>query len=87
MKPFIDLCNLFLDNQISFDEFEKRWYHLHFDSGLSFTIEQGEILEEINYRNSFTANSDREPDDEEKANGIMSANEFREWLKEEVKKL
>jgi hypothetical protein len=86
MNDFLKIIDAFLDKEIEFDEFYKKFNDVY-SSSIASDLPEGEFafVDEINERLFFAA---KDPSKEEQEqHNYMDQNQFKDWLSEKRKGL
>jgi len=79
MKELLILIDDFIDNKIGYNEFYSKFNDIYCIEPSVFKEAEEDSVSDINDKLAYTG---EEPDEEDRKYGFISADEFREWLKD-----
>jgi len=79
MKDLITLIDKFIIGKINRKEFDDKFNDLYLTEDSNFEEAEENFLSEIHYQLAYVTEN---PDEIDRKDGFISADEFREWLKD-----
>lgn len=79
MKDLIILIDKFVSGKVNRKEFDNKFNDLYLAEDSNFKEAEEDFLSEIHYELAYVTEN---PDQIDRKDGFISANEFREWLRD-----